>query len=1075
MSEMHRQSFAIKGMSCAACQARIEKAVAAVPGVQSVSVQLLQNTMAVSFEGGSCSDELICNAVKEAGYEAHALSSGAHGRAGRAGDGTSLSAAGETEARNVARRQFSLIASAVLTVVLMIVSMGPMTGISIISDALVSAWVQLAISLAVMVLNYHYFTSGFKAMLGFAPNMDSLVSVGAGASFLFSCYSLYLIPPGFDAAHLHDHYSLYFESVATILTLVSVGKYFEAKARHKAVSAIAALYELAPDTAVKRVADGRGGFEETTVPLDDIVPGDEIILRNGDRVGVDCVVIEGSGVFDESALTGEARPVTRKVGSPVTSATFMRDGYVVCRVLKTGADTTLSKIIALVDEANSQKAPISRIADRISFFFVPAVMLISLVTAIIWIMEGAPPGTALTFAVSVLVVSCPCALGLAAPTAIMVATGRSASMGILFKSPEAIEQLSRVNIMVFDKTGTITASKMSVARADMHESSPLTRTQALQLVLAMEQRSEHPIARALATWCRDELVRESAPAATDDHLAMGTPGAVATAGAAATAGAGAGAGAASAGAAGAGAVSAAEMARLTGFGDGDIEYFKVHEGRGVEMKVRGHVYYMGSTEFMKGMHSSRADIAESRERLEEAYVAASEKSSEQKRLDQYLLVHLFDASQELAAFYLGDRVRQSAQKMVKMLHIQGVRPLMVSGDRFSTVEAVARRTGIDTWKAACMPADKAYLVNKLKGKENVVAMVGDGINDAPSLAASDVGISLAGGTDIAASCADIIVMRDDLTTIARAIALSKLTLGNIKENFFWAFVYNIFCIPLAAGLFVQFDMQLNPMVAALLMSMSSVCVVGNALRLRSMPLNALAGVSTKHCKAMACKECENYAVCGSQHGGDLAKQKNTAARLDLSLPARVAVTGGPLPAADAATGSQAAAAPASSTASGSSCCSAGHGCACSADDQSCTSTSASTSTSTSTSTCAASSEPDSESGSCCRESRGECGCKDSLQSTYAVHSGSLQAQAQAFEQQSEVSEFMEKTVQIEGMSCQHCVRSVTRALSALPGCEVIEVSLENKYARIKAAPELSDEQISSAITKEGFECKGIPL
>lgn len=1048
MSEMHRQSFAIKGMSCAACQARIEKAVAAVPGVQSVSVQLLQNTMAVSFEDGSCSDDLICNAVKGAGYEAHALSSGASGRGGRAGDGTSLSAAGDAEARDVARRQFSLIASAVFTVVLMIVSMGPMMGISIISDALVSAWGQLAISLAVMVLNYHYFTSGFKAMLGFAPNMDSLVSVGAGASFLFSCYSLYLIPPGFDAAHLHDHYSLYFESVATILTLVSVGKYFEAKAKHKAVSAIAALYELAPDTAVKRVADGKGGFEETTVPLDDIVPGDEIILRNGDRVGVDCVVIEGSGVFDESALTGEARPVTRKVGSPVTSATFMRDGYVVCRVLKTGADTTLSKIIALVDEANSQKAPISRIADRISFFFVPAVMLISLATAIIWIIVGAPPGTALTFAVSVLVVSCPCALGLAAPTAIMVSTGRSASMGILFKSPEAIEQLSRVNIMVFDKTGTITAGKMSVAKADMLESSLLTRTQALQLVLAMEQRSEHPIARALASWCRDELVRESAPASTDDYSALGTPGAAATAGAPAKASAGA----YGAGAAGGVAVSASEMARLTGFGDGDIEYFKVHEGRGVEMKVRDHVYYMGSTEFMKGVHSNRADIAESRERLEEADVADSEKSSEQKRLDQYLLVHLFDAGQELASFYLGDRVRQSAQKMVKMLHIQGVRPLMVSGDRFSTVEAVARRTGIDTWKAACMPADKAYLVNKLKGKENVVAMVGDGINDAPSLAASDVGISLAGGTDIAASCADIIVMRDDLTTIARAIALSKLTLGNIKENFFWAFVYNIFCIPLAAGLFVQFDMQLNPMVAALLMSMSSVCVAGNALRLRNMPLNALAGVSTKHCKAMACKECENYAVCGSQHGGDLAKEKNTATRLDLSLPARVAVTSGLLPAADAANAVQAAAAPASATASEASCCSPGQSCACSST---------------------ASSEPASESGSCCRESRINCGCNDDMQSPDAAHSGSQQAQA--FEQQSEVSEFMEKTVQIEGMSCQHCVRSVTRVLGALPGCEVIEVSLENKCARIKAAPELSDEQISSAVTEEGFEFKGITL
>ena len=945
-------------MTCAACQARIEKAVGAVKGVEGVSVQLLQNAMAVRFDDSCCSSEAICQAVAHAGYEAHAVNS--------------VAEALQEDDKAVAFKHHKLMGSVVLTVVLMIVSMGSMVGIDILPDAQSNAYVQLALCLMVVALNTHYFTSGFKALLGLNPNMDSLVALGASASLLFSIFSLVLIPEGsLSAEHLHHQYPVYFESVATILTLVGVGKFLEAKAKHKAVNAISALYDLAPESVCKRICKADGSFDELHVPLSTIAIGDEIILRPGDNVGVDGIVIEGSGSCDESALTGEARPVSKKVGSNINSATFLKSGYVVFKVKRIGADTTLAQIIALVDEANNQKAPISRIADRIAFFFVPTVIAIALLTAVMWLVLGANPSHALTFAVSVLVVSCPCALGLAAPTAIMVATGRAASLGVLFKTPEALERLSKVDILVFDKTGTITAGKMSVAKFDFIENDAVTKEQCLKLVLALEQRSEHPIGKALVAYCKEQL--------NEQHIDSFM-----------------------------------------------ISSFINHEGLGVQMTIKDHVFYIGSTDFMDSVLKGKVLNSVDKRPCNEAEYEPEKRTLEQQRLDQYLLVHLFDAKQQYASFYLADRIKQSARKTVKMLNLQSIRPLLMSGDRIPVVHAVAKSVGIDTYKASCMPSDKAYLIDKLKNRGHIVAMMGDGINDAPSLATSDVAISVVGSSNIATSCADVILMRDELRLLPYTIELSRLTIKNIQENFFWACVYNVICIPLAAGAFLYpFGWQLNPMLAALLMSMSSLCVVTNALRLRTMPLNSLVRVSATHCKAMACQECENYASCGSQHGKSAKPDQVNPVPLDLDLPARVisiaraheqqhtTVMADPL-----ATGK----------------------------NESCYCLDANTD-----------------------DAKVYCSLKDKCFCSKKGQPSNLDIFLDSDLVTQEITN-MEKTIGIEGMSCPHCVKSVTKALNAIEGCEVLEVSLEHKCAKIKLSALVEDATLQKAIVDNGFEC-----
>ena len=503
MSQACKQNFAIKGMSCAACKARVERAVAPLPGVESVAVQLLQNSMTVLFNDKECSVEKIEAAVSKAGYEASPIHSSKE-----------LLHMDDGEVREKKKR---LIASVILTLLLLALSMGPMVGIDILPLAQANAYSQLGLCLMVMALNIHYFKNGFKALLHLAPNMDSLVAIGAGASFLSSCFSMIFIQEG------------------------DVGKYLETKAKHRAVDAISKLYELAPNTVVvrklkKHATKGADPYEEVTVPLEAVAVGDEVVLRSGDRVGVDGVVIEGNGFFDESAITGEAMQVKKAEGDKVISATFLRHGYVVFKVEKVGNDTTLAKIIALVDDANRQKAPIARLADRVAFYFVPAVILIALITGVVWLYEGAPPTQALSFAVSVLVVSCPCALGLATPTAIMVATGRAASLGVLFKSPEALE------------------GKMRVLACKRYAAEPEEMTHIIHLTQALEQRSEHPIAQALVSYCQQEL----------STLKLKGDAAVA----------------------------AAADAKL------EVTEFINHEGKGVEAVIGGVRYFMGSTTFM---------------------------------------------------------------------------------------------------------------------------------------------------------------------------------------------------------------------------------------------------------------------------------------------------------------------------------------------------------------------------------------------------------------------------------------------------------------------------------------------
>lgn len=954
MSSVQKQNFAIKGMTCAACKARIEKAVSKLDGVDGVNVQLLQNAMGVRFNEQVCSADDICKAVANAGYQAHAIGS--------------IAEAMQEDPSAVANFLKKLIASIVLTIILMIVSMGPMVGIDLLPKAEANANTQLGLCLLVIALNFHYFRSGFKAFKSLAPNMDSLVAVGASASLLYSLFGLMLIPQSALSINLHHEYPLYFESVATILTLVSVGKFLEAKAKHKAVNAISALYDLAPESVVIRKLNAQGSYEELSVPLGKVCVGDEVVLRPGNNIGVDGYIIEGSGSFDESAITGEPRPVNKKLGDSVSSATFLKSGFVVFKVTRVGSDTNLSKIISLVDEANNQKAPISRLADRISLFFVPAVMLIAIATAVIWLSIGAPPSQALTFAVSVLVVSCPCALGLAAPTAIMVATGRAASLGVLFKSPEALETLSKVDILVFDKTGTITQGRMSVAKVDIHQPEVLSEQQCLQLVHAIEQRSEHPIAQALSQYCKE-------------HLASN------------------------------------EEAEVK------VEHFTNNEGMGVQVTIDGHVYYMGSSDYMNS--KVHPEVYKENLKKKEDFYESDNLSSEEQRLAQYLLVHLFDDEQEYASFFLSDRIKQSARKTVKMLNVLNIRPLLISGDRISVVNAVAKKVGIDTFKASCLPADKAFLVKRIKNSGHLVAMMGDGINDAPSLASADVGISIAGSTDIATSCAEVMLMRDDLMVLPKAIELSRITIDHIKENFFWAFIYNIAFIPMAAGLlYFPLDIELSPMIAALLMSLSSFCVVANSLRLRTKPLNSLARVSAKQCKAMACKECENYQNCGAQHGGDQAKEKLNQNALDLSLPAK-------------------------------------------------------------------SIEVKAKDNSCQTPNDFQCAQQNCCQSPAPVQApapaqeqavGGLSGDGDkglALESNTESSldsnkeQSMEKVIGIDGMSCQHCVKSVTKALNAITGCQVIEVSLELKQAKVKVEPQVSDEMLKQAIVDDGFECRSI--
>ena len=755
-----KQVFDITGMSCAACSARVEKAARGVDGAADASVNLLKNSMELSYDDGAAIDsarvnEAVCAAIEHAGYGASVRE--AHSTAAvRAG--ASSRATAESEER---RMRLRLAVSIVCGVALCYLSMGHMAGwplpgaLAAPSGALAFAFTQFLLVLPVVFVNFKYFSNGFGNLLRGAPNMDSLIALGSSASLAYGVWTLYgmcfSLGAGDVAAAAEASMGLYFESAAMILTLITLGKYFEARAKGKTTDAVTSLMDLSPKTALLRTPEG-----ERDVPVEEVARGDVLVVKTGCAVPVDGVVLEGAASVDESAITGESVFAEKNPGDAVSAATTVRAGWIALRAERVGDDTVLAGIIRMVDEATGSKAPIEKTADRISGVFVPAVMAISLVTLCVWLFLGAGFETALMHAVSVLVISCPCALGLATPTAVMVAMGRGARSGILVKSAEALQTAHAARVALLDKTGTITEGAPSVSRAVLAPAA--SWGDVLGKAAAAEAFSEHPLAQAVVRCARQEGV----------------------------------------------AVPAARAFRQT-------------EGAGIEARVGDALVTVGNERMMA---SCGVDIA--------PFSAAAADAADEGATA--LFVACDGTAQALLT--LVDAVKPTSAAAVRELKAMGIETVMMTGDAARTAAAVQRRCGVDRVMAEVLPADKERETARLSRQGAGVVMVGDGINDAPALARADVGMAIGAGTDIAMEAADVVLMRSDLLDVAAAIGLSRATMRVIKQNLFWALVYNAVCIPVAAGVFAWAGIGLTPTIAAAAMSCSSVCVVGNALRLR---------------------------------------------------------------------------------------------------------------------------------------------------------------------------------------------------------------------------------------------------
>ena len=739
-------------MSCAACQARVEKAVSAVEGVESCAVSLLTNSMGVE---GTASPQMIIKAVKDAGY-------GASLKTERSGESSRLQsdedALKDTETPKMKKR---LIASLILLLPLMYVSMGHMMWDwplpQVFSENHLAMGIyELLLSGLIMVINQRFFISGFKGLIHRAPNMDTLVAMGSAASFGYSLYALFAMSGavlhGDTAMVMHYMDEFYFESAAMILTLITVGKMLEARSKGKTTNALKALMQLAPKTAVLLSSDGI----EHTVSADQVQPGDYFVVRPGDAIPVDGRVTEGMSAVNESALTGESLPVEKTVGDSVWAATINTSGYMVCRATRVGQDTTLSGIIRMVSDAAATKAPIAKVADKVSGIFVPAVISIALVTFLIWMLVGQTFGYALARAISVLVISCPCALGLATPVAIMVANGIGARNGILFKTAVSLEQTGKTQIVALDKTGTITSGGMQVT--DIISVRDISETELLETAYALEAKSSHPISKAIARKAE------------------------------------------------------AEGLRLR-----DTEDFRSLAGNGLTASLDGHELQCGSAAYIGSVTGGYPVWVRTR---------TKELSGQGKTP-----VFFAKDGQLLGLIAVADTIKEDSPQAVAELKAMGIHVVMLTGDNETTAGAIAERTGVDEVIASVKPDGKEAVIRELK-KYGKVAMVGDGINDAPALTAADMGIAIGAGTDVAIDAADVVLMKNSILDVAAAIRISRAALRNIHENLFWAFFYNAVGIPLAAGLYVAaFGWTLNPMFGAAAMSLSSFCVVTNALRL----------------------------------------------------------------------------------------------------------------------------------------------------------------------------------------------------------------------------------------------------
>ena len=879
---MKKETYDITGMSCAACSARIEKGISGMEGMQQCSVNLLKNSMTVSYDEAELDSGKIIHQVEDIGYGASLHQTQGSKTTGASGRGKN----GATDAAAAAAKQMKqrLIVSLVFTIPLFYISMGHMAGWPLPSwllgarNHMIFAFTQFLLVLPVLIAGGHYFKNGLKNLWHRSPNMDSLIALGSGAAFVYGIYAIYKIAWGFSIEDMDMvetfGMNLYFESSAMILTLITLGKFMEARAKSKTSEAITKLMDLAPKTA--KVL--RNGQEEISV--DDVQNGDILVVRDGDTVPVDGKITEGFASVDESAITGESLPVDKQTGDPVTGGTINRTGYFQMEATAVGEHTTLSKIIQLVDDATSSKAPIAKLADRVSSVFVPVVITIALLAAILWLLAGQSFEFALSVAISVLVISCPCALGLATPTAIMVGTGRGAAKGILIKSAEALEITHSIDTVVLDKTGTVTQGKPVVTdvialEADGKTAGENTQayTELLQLAFSLEKMSSHPLAEAIVKKA------EACSAAFQE-----------------------------------------------------VSDYEMIPGQGIAGTIDKARCLAGNRKLME---TNRIDIS----------VAAGlqEKLADEGKTPLYFA----QGGKFLGVIAAADVVKPTSREAIARLQEMGMDVIMLTGDNARTAEAIKKQVGIKTVIADVLPQDKEEKVRQLQEQGHKVAMVGDGINDAPALARADVGIAIGAGTDVAIESADIVLMKSDLMDAASAVSLSRAVMRNIKQNLFWAFFYNAIGIPVAAGvLYPAFHILLNPMIGAAAMSFSSVSVVSNALRLRFFT------PKWKHESGTADLQ--------TTENGGMMEQSTAAAE----IADRIAQND---------------------------------------------------------------------------ESKGET--------------------------------TMKKTIKIEGMMCQHCVKAATKALEGVAGVTAVTVSLEDKQAVVEGTA--TDEALTAAIVDAGYEVKGI--
>lgn len=774
-----KERFDVTGMTCSACSSHVEKSVGKLTGVENVSVNLLTNSMQVEFDENKLDTAGIIKAVEDAGYGAavkdeHAKSGAKTSGQSGSQENNGLSAV-EQNVKNMKKR---LIVSLIFWIPLMYVSMGhmiyqwlniPMPPFTMNflhgnENAITYAFTQFLLLLPILIANQKYFKNGFKTLWHRSPNMDSLIAIGAGAAILYGIFAIYRI--GYAMGHgdmmvVHQYaHDLYFESAGTILTLITIGKYLETKSKGKTSEAITKLLNLAPKT-VTAVRDG----VEQVVDAADVEKGEIFLVKPGESVAVDGIVLEGKSSFDESAITGESIPVPKQEGDTIVSASINKSGLIRAKATKVGEDTTIAQIIRLVEEASSSKAPIAKMADKIAGVFVPAVITIALITGVIWLISGATFEFAMSTAIAVLVISCPCALGLATPVAIMVGTGKGAENGILIKSGDALETAHQIDTVVLDKTGTITQGKPVVTDIICAAGKNADKTQLLQIAGSLEKGSEHPLAEAIVNYCVTNNI--SLEKVTD---------------------------------------------------------FNALFGKGIEGTVSGTHYYAGNEKMME-----EKGIGLSTEQKNQIHALAKQGKTP---------LLFADEKQFLGIVAVADVVKPTSKEAVQKFRDYGIHVIMLTGDNEVTAQAIKEQVGIDEVIAGVLPTQKEEKISALKQAGHKVAMIGDGVNDAPALASADVGIAIGAGTDVAIESADIVLMKNDLLDAVGAVKLSKAVIRNIKENLFWAFFYNSIGIPLAAGvLYPLFQIKLNPMFGAAAMSLSSVCVVSNALRLRWVKLH----------------------------------------------------------------------------------------------------------------------------------------------------------------------------------------------------------------------------------------------